>query len=68
MCFLFRLNLSLHVGAGKKIGILNFATKQGVGVNRVWSGLRAGLIITRLPRTRGQALAPRLLQATSRQV
>ena len=30
MRFLFRLDLSLHAGAGKKIGILNFATKQGV--------------------------------------
>ena len=27
--FLFRLDLSLHANAGKKIGILNFATKQG---------------------------------------
>ena len=27
--FLFRLDLSLHVGAGKKIRILNYATKQG---------------------------------------
>ena len=32
MRFLFRLDLSLHTGAGKKIGILNFATKQGVSV------------------------------------
>ena len=29
MRFLFRLDLSLYAGAGKKIGILNFATKQG---------------------------------------
>ena len=29
MRFLFRLDLSLHVGAGKKFRILNYATKQG---------------------------------------
>ena len=29
MGFLFRLDLSLHAGAGKKFGILNYATKQG---------------------------------------
>ena len=28
MRFLFRLDLSLHAGAGKKIGILIFATKR----------------------------------------
>ena len=30
MRFLFRLDLSLHAGAGKKIGILNYTTKQGL--------------------------------------
>ena len=29
MRFLFRLDLSFHTNAGKKIEILNFATKQG---------------------------------------
>ena len=29
MRFLFRLDLSLHAGAGKKFGIWKFATKQG---------------------------------------
>ena len=29
MRFLFRLNLSLHADAGKKIGILIFGTKHG---------------------------------------
>ena len=28
--FLFRLDLSLHTGAGKKFGILNFITKHGL--------------------------------------
>ena len=28
MCFLFRLDLSLHTGAEKKFRILNYATKQ----------------------------------------
>jgi len=31
MRFLFRLDLSLHAGAGKKIGILIFASKHGLG-------------------------------------
>ena len=30
MHFLFRLDLSLHAGAGKKIRILIFATKRGL--------------------------------------
>ena len=30
MCFLFRLDLSLHAGAKKKIGILNLVTKHGL--------------------------------------
>ena len=30
MRFLFRLDLSLHAGVGKKFGILNYATKQGL--------------------------------------
>ena len=30
MRFLFRLDLNLYAGAGKKIGILNYATKQGL--------------------------------------
>ena len=30
MRFLFRLDLSLHAGVGKKIGILIFGTKHGV--------------------------------------
>ena len=30
MRFLFRLDLNLHAGAGKKIGILIFGTKHGV--------------------------------------
>ena len=32
MCFLFRLDLILHAGVGKKNWILNFATKQGARV------------------------------------
>ena len=32
MRFLFRLNLSLRADVGKKIGILIFGTKQGVGL------------------------------------
>ena len=31
MCFLFRLDLSLHAGAGKKFGIWYFTTKHGPG-------------------------------------
>ena len=31
MRFLFRLDLSLHVGAGKKFGIWNFVTEHGLG-------------------------------------
>ena len=31
MYFLFRLDLSLHAGVGKKIGILIFGTKHGEG-------------------------------------
>ena len=30
MRFLFRLDLSLHAGAGKKFGIWNFVTKHGL--------------------------------------
>ena len=30
MYFLFRLDLSLHAGAGKKFGILNYTIKQGL--------------------------------------
>ena len=30
MRFLFRLDLSLHAGAGKKFEILNFVTKHGL--------------------------------------
>ena len=30
MRFLFRLDLSLHTGAGNFFGILNYATKQGL--------------------------------------
>ena len=30
MYFLFRLDLNLHVGVGKKFRIINFATKQEV--------------------------------------
>ena len=37
MRFLFRLDLILHAGAGKKIRILNFATKQGVRFSPVSS-------------------------------
>ena len=31
MRFLFHLDLSLHAGAGKKFGILNFESKHGLG-------------------------------------
>ena len=33
MRFLFRLDLSLHVGVGFFFGILNFAIKQGATLN-----------------------------------
>ena len=46
MRFLFRLNLSLHVGVGKKIEILNFVTSRGkfggVGICFVRSEARKG--------------------------
>ena len=32
MRFIFRLDLNLHAGAGKKIGILNLETKHGVSI------------------------------------
>ena len=32
MRFLFRVDLSLHAGAGKKIEIWNFASKHGLGL------------------------------------
>jgi len=32
MRFLFCLDLSLHAGAGKKFGILNFVTKHGLRI------------------------------------
>ena len=37
MRFLFRIDLILYVGAGKKFGILNFATKQGVSCKNFWN-------------------------------
>ena len=39
MRFLFRLDLSLHAGAGKKFGILNYATKQGLRQKQGGHGL-----------------------------
>ena len=32
MHFLFRLDLNLHAGAGKKFEILNLGTKHGVSI------------------------------------